>query len=147
MTDLKEKLSHLLKERLPILAVDLLIDGTRWAKDLTDRSAKLLADGTIPAPGFLVDRARTHVKEQEEMYRVLEPDEDWEARPFTEPAPPPKKAAPKKAAPKKKKAAPKKKKAATKAKAKKAKAKTKAKKAKAKKAPPKTEPPKEDKPS
>jgi len=85
---LKKELGRFLKERLPILAIDLLIDGTRWAKEITDRSAKLLADGTVPGPGFLVDRARAYVKEQEDMHRVLEPDEEWESRPL-EPEPPP----------------------------------------------------------
>ncbi len=83
MTDgIKDRIGKLLREKLPILAVDLLIDGTRAAKGLADRSARLIADGTVPVPGFLLDMARRYVKELEDTDRLVEADDDWEARPF-----------------------------------------------------------------
>ncbi len=83
---IRRRVDHLLKEKLPIMAVDALIDGTRMAKKVTDRTAHLISDGTLMAPGWLVDRAREYIRTQEEMYRVLEPDEDWESRPLEEEA-------------------------------------------------------------
>jgi hypothetical protein len=74
----KEALLKFMREDLPVMGVDLIIGGVKLARDVSDRTAHLIADGTLPAPGFIIDRARERIEAQEDFYRVAEPEHGWE---------------------------------------------------------------------
>jgi hypothetical protein len=82
----KDSLVKFLKEDLPVIGVDLIIGGVKAAREVTDKAARLIAEGTIPAPGFIADRARQRIESQEDFYRVAEPEHGWDKCGFTEAA-------------------------------------------------------------
>ncbi|MFH1434790.1 MAG: hypothetical protein ABIJ56_03645 [Pseudomonadota bacterium] len=101
----KDELLKFFREDLPVRGVDLIIEGVKLARDLSNTAARLIAEGSIPAPGFVVDMARDKVNEEEDYYKVAEPEHNWDRKIDPPPPPPPgeKKAAPEK--PEKKKTA------------------------------------------
>ena len=74
----KDAIVKVLREDLPVLGVDLIIGGVKLARDMSDKAAELIADGTIPAPGFVIDKAREKLQSQEDFYRVAEPEHGWD---------------------------------------------------------------------
>jgi hypothetical protein len=74
----KDAIVKFLREDLPVLGVDLIIGGVKLARDMSDKAAELIADGTIPAPGFVIDMAREKLQSQEDFYRVAEPEHGWD---------------------------------------------------------------------
>jgi hypothetical protein len=74
----KDSLVKFLREDLPVLGVDLIIGGVKIARRVTDKAARLIAQGTIPAPGFIVDKARQQIESQEDFYKVAEPEHGWD---------------------------------------------------------------------
>jgi len=74
----KDAIVKFLREDLPVLGVDLIIGGVKLARDMSDKAAELIADGTIPAPGFVIDKAREKLQSQEDFYRVAEPEHGWD---------------------------------------------------------------------
>ena len=99
----KDDLLKFFREDLPVRGVDLIIEGVKLARDVSSTAARLIAKGSIPAPGFIVDMARDKVNEEEDFYKVAEPEHVWD-REIDPPPPPPhgeKKAAPEKPAKKK----------------------------------------------
>ena len=80
----KDSLVKFLREDLPVLGVDLIIGGVKIARQVTDKAARLIAQGTIPAPGFIIDKARQQIESQEDIYKVAEPEHGWDKPGFQE---------------------------------------------------------------
>ena len=74
----KDAIVKFLKEDLPVIGVDAIIGGVKLAREMSDKAARLIADGTIPAPGFVIDKAREKLESQEDFYRVAEPEHGWD---------------------------------------------------------------------
>jgi hypothetical protein len=74
----KDAIVKFLKEDLPVIGVDAIIGGVKLAREMSDKAARLIADGTIPAPGFILDKAREKLEAQEDFYRVAEPEHGWD---------------------------------------------------------------------
>jgi hypothetical protein len=74
----KDAIVKFLKEDLPVIGVDAIIGGVKLAREMGDKAARLIADGTIPAPGFILDKAREKLEAQEDFYRVAEPEHGWD---------------------------------------------------------------------
>lgn len=74
----KDAIVKFLREDLPVLGVDLIIGSVKLARDMSDKAAELIVDGTIPAPGFIIDKAREKLQSQEDFYRVAEPEHGWD---------------------------------------------------------------------
>jgi len=74
----KDAIVKFLKEDLPVIGVDAIIGGVKLAREMGDKAARLIADGTIPAPGFVIDKAREKIEAHEDFYRVAEPEHGWD---------------------------------------------------------------------
>jgi hypothetical protein len=74
----KETVIKFIREDLPVMGVDAVIGGVRMAREISDRAARLIAEGTIPAPGFIVDMARDKIDSEEDYYKVAEPEHGWD---------------------------------------------------------------------
>ena len=84
----KDDLLKFFREDLPVRGVDLIIEGVKLARDVSNTTARLIAEGSIPAPGFVVDMARNKVDEEEDFYKVAEPEHDWDRKIEASPPPP-----------------------------------------------------------